>query len=199
WGIATQNIGEAVGAARAAWQGHLLEHVDIADREAREVSALFTVRAHVYVACAGRDGPVPRRTHDRPPGTRFGTTPTARHGAVEAVFSGLDRRARRFELCVGGLGGAAGVLGEDAEVVGRVFAEAGDRRRDGHVAGARAGRRRARRRFRVGDRGAVFERAFGHFRAVGVDQRVERGGGRGDRTGGFGFDRGLDRRARRFE
>src|SRR5207302_1039307 len=84
--------------------------------------------------------------------------------------------------------GAAGVRRGDAEVVGRVGGQRGDRRRDGDVARARSNRLGARGAGAVARGGPVFELAFAHFATVGVDVRVERGGGLRDRRGGFGFD-----------
>src|ERR1019366_9437209 len=57
--------------------------------------------------------------------------------------------------------------------------------------GARAGARRrgAGGGFPVGGRFAVFELAFGHFTAVGVDGGVQRRQGFRDRRRGFGHDR----------
>src|SRR5262249_186421 len=74
----------------------------------------------------------------------------------------------------------------DPEVVGRVGGEGAQRR--GHRDGAhpRPRRGRARRAFAVGGGGPVFELAFGHFAAVGVDRSEERrvGDGYGGRRGG---------------
>src|SRR5262249_57234066 len=94
-----------------------------------------------------------------------------------------------FEGLVCALAIAAGVGGDDPEVVGGVGGEGAQRR--GHRDGAhpRPRRGRARRAFAVGGGGAVFELAFGHFAAVGVDHRVDRrarGGGWAGRGGGGG-------------
>src|SRR5262249_60085783 len=60
----------------------------------------------------------------------------------------------------------------------------------GHCLGFRRGR--FRRAFAVGGGGAVFELAFGHFAAVGVDHRVDRRARGGDRARRLGFDRGRE-------
>src|SRR5205807_537171 len=104
---------------------------------------------------------------------------------------GLDGRARGFEGFVCAFRGPAGVLGDDAEVVGGVFGEAADRRGDRHVRGPRAGRRRAGGGFGVGAAGPLFYAAFGRSEAVRVDAGVERRARRGERARRFGFDRGL--------
>src|SRR5262249_46842535 len=91
---------------------------------------------------------------------------------------------------VSALGFAAGVGGDDPEVVGRVGGEGAQRR--GHRDGAhpRPRRGRARRAFAVGGGGPVFELAFGHFAAAGVDRRVYRRPRGGDCSRRLGFARG---------
>ena len=76
-------------------------------------------------------------------------------------------------------------------MVGRVGRERADRCGHGHGAGACANRLGARGARPVARRGSVFERALAHFPAVGVDARVQRGGGLRDGGGGFCFDRAF--------
>src|SRR5262249_54390016 len=104
------------------------------------------------------------------------------------------RERQRFERFVGALGGAPrrGVGRGDAVVVGGVRIQPGHRRLDFDRAFAlphREGRGRAGGGFPVGGRFAVFEFAFGEFRAVGVDRGVHRRQGLIHGRGGFGNDR----------
>src|SRR5208283_944027 len=114
---------------------------------------------------------------------------------------GNDRRGvrRRFERFVRAFAFAARVAGNDPEVVGRVRREARDRRGDFDGARPRPRQRGAGGGFAVGDGFAVFEFAFGHVPAVGVDGRGQGRGGLRDRRGRFGNDRrGVRQRFERF-
>src|SRR5262249_6817131 len=79
----------------------------------------------------------------------------------------------RVEFLVGLFARAAGVFGDELEVLGGVGAQAADVRGDRFGGHPRAGGGGAGRRFAVGRGGPVFEGAFAHRAAVRVDGPVQ--------------------------
>src|SRR5262249_36696205 len=161
------------------------ERLNLADRRAAARRVFDKTCGYVFTfefTVGARAGEFERAPSDQGPFFAY--------GGYDSIPVGV-RRCRVERLVWARASAAADVVRGDPEVVGGFVGEARDRRRHGHRARARPRRGRARRAARpVGGGGAVFELAFVDIAFVGVDRRVQRGRGLGDRGGGRGDDRG---------